>query len=172
MQACSQHMFRLAVVTTDGVHWHLGRNCSVSPKQLGLMFVALGAGSVGIAAFFWFKGATLVMPFALMEVAALVVALAVHARHATDAERISLIDNALVVELESGGQASRTEFSRFWVQVGAGADPQSLIEVSGSGQKVAIGRHLRPEMRLELGREIKLALQSAWLLPEEGFPHR
>ena len=71
------------------------------------------------------------------------------------------MENALVVELESGGSASRVEFNKFWVQIGAVAGARGLIEVSGSGRSVAIGRHLRPEMRPQLAREIKFALQSA-----------
>ena len=161
MQSGAQELFRLAVVSASGVQWCFGRNCSVSPKQLSVMFMALGASSLGIAGFFWSKGATLVMPFALIEVVALGVALVAHARHATDAERISLVENALVVELESGGSASRVEFNKFWVRVDVSVGPRSLIRVSGAGRSVAIGRHLRPEMRPQLAREIKFALQSA-----------
>ena len=160
MQAGAQDMFRLAVVSASGVHWCFGRKCSVSPAQLSMMFMALGVSSLGIAGFFWLNGATLVMPFAVLEVAGLGVALVIHARHASDAERVSLVDNALVIELESGGQASRIEFNKYWVQIGAVAGERGLIEVSGSGRRVAIGRHLHPEMRPQLAKEIKFALQS------------
>ena len=161
MQTGTQEMFRLAVISDGGVHWNLRRNCSVSPKQLSAMFVALSVSSLVIAGVFWSQGATLVMPFALLEVAALGFAFVMHARHASDAERISLINGALVIEMESGGRASRVEFSRFWVRVGSVGRPFGLVEVVGSGQCIFVGRHLRPDMRPQLAREIRLALHGA-----------
>ncbi|MBW8720520.1 MAG: DUF2244 domain-containing protein, partial [Polaromonas sp.] len=36
----------------------------------------------------------------------------------------------------------------------------SLIEVSGQGRSVRVGRHVRPELRPALAREIRMALRS------------
>ncbi len=46
--------------------------------------------------FFWFQGATLVIPFATLELAAVGLAFLVYARHAADGERISLRGGALL----------------------------------------------------------------------------
>lgn len=153
-------LFRLAQVTPEGVQWHLRRNCAVSPAQMCWMFVGLGLVSLGIAGFFWVNGATLVLPFALIEVVALSVALVAHAKHAADAEKISLVDGSLVVETEAGGQSSKTVFNRIWVRVGTSRRSHDLVELSGFGQKVVIGRHLRPELRGQLATELRCALQT------------
>lgn len=142
-----------------GVQWLLKRNCSVTPAQLMTLFVSLCVVSLGIATFFWFQGATLVMPFAWAELLAVGTAFMVYARHARDGEKISLQGSRLVVELETAGRLERAEFNREWVRVEPTSGDGSLIEVSGQGRSVNVGRHLRPELRPALAREIRLALR-------------
>ncbi len=141
------------------VQWLLKRNCSVTPNQLLGLFLSLSVVSMGIATFFWFQGATLVMPFAWLELLALGVAFSIYARHARDGEKIVLQGSRLVVELETGGRMQRAEFNREWVRVEPKDGDGSLIEVSGQGQSVRVGRHLRPELRPALAREIRMALR-------------
>ena len=142
-----------------GVQWLLKRNCSVTPAQLMTLFVSLCVVSLGIATFFWFQGATLVMPFAWAELLAVGTAFLIYARHARDGEKISLHGTRLVVELETAGRLERAEFNREWVRVEPKSGDGSLIEVSGQGRSVKVGRHLRPELRPALAREIRLALR-------------
>ena len=127
-----------------GVQWRLRRNCSISPKQLGLLYSSLCVLSLGISAYFWAQGATMVLPFALLELFAVGVALLVYARHAVDRESIALSGAQLVVELEKGGRIERCEFNREWVRVEPKDDDHSLIELSGQGRRVQVGRFLRP----------------------------
>jgi uncharacterized membrane protein len=82
-------------------------------------------------------------------------------RHARDGEKIMLQGSRLVVELETAGRIERAEFERQWVRVEPKAGDGSLIEVSGQGHRVSIGRHLRPELRPALAREIRFALRGA-----------
>jgi uncharacterized membrane protein len=142
----------------DGVQWLLKRNCSVSPAQLVGLYVSLCLVSLGIASFFWLQGAKLVMPFAWLELVAVGSAFMVYARHASDGEKILLRGGQLVVELESAGRTQRAAFNREWVRVEPRSDDGSLIEVSGQGQSVRVGRHLRPELRPALAREIRYVL--------------
>ena len=142
-----------------GVQWLLKRNCSVTPAQLLGLFMSLSVVSLGIATFFWFQGATLIMPFAWAELLVVGAAFMVYARHARDGERISLQDGLLVVELETAGRLQRAEFNREWVRVEPKDGDGSLIEVSGQGQTVRVGRHVRPELRPALAREIRFALR-------------
>lgn len=142
-----------------GVQWLLKRNCSVTPAQLMTLFVSLCVVSLGIATFFWFQGATLVMPFAWAELLAVGTAFLVYARHARDGEKISLQGARLVVELETAGRLERAEFNREWVRVEPISGDGSLIAVSGQGRSVNVGRHLRPELRPALAREIRRALR-------------
>lgn len=157
----SNSVFRFATVQGQAIHWFLGRNCSVTPAQLGWLYASLCVVSLGIAAFFWFQGAVLILPFAWLELAAVGVAFLVYARHAADREHITLSGRRLVVELENAGRLERAEFNRDWVRVEPGVDDRSLIEVSGQGRRMNVGRYLRPELRPALAQEIRRALREA-----------
>jgi uncharacterized membrane protein len=154
-------VFHFATVQGQNIHWFLKRNCSVTPAQLGWLYVSLCVVSLGIAGFFWQQGATLVLPFAWVELAAVGAAFLAYARHAADGEKISLQGKRLVVELENAGHLERAEFDREWVRIEPVAGDRSLIEVSGRGKSVSVGRYVRPEQRTELAREIRRALREA-----------
>lgn len=154
-------VFRFATVSGQTVHWLLKRNCSVTPAQLGWLYLSLCIVSLGIGTFFWMRGARMVLPFAWLELIAVGAAFLVYARHATDGERISLQGAQLVVELENAGRLQRAEFNRDWVRVEPRAGDRSLIEVSGRGRSVQVGRYVRPELRPALAREIRMALRGA-----------
>jgi uncharacterized membrane protein len=152
-------VFRFATVQGQAIVWFLKRNCSVTPAQLGWFYASLCVLSLGIAAVFWSLGATLILPFAWLELGLVGLALLVYARHATDGERIWLQERRLVVETETGGQLRRTEFDPDWVRVEPRSDDRSLIEVSGRGRSVRVGRFVRPELRPLLAQEIRSALR-------------
>ncbi|MRD48356.1 DUF2244 domain-containing protein [Caenimonas koreensis] len=154
-------VFRFATVQDQSIHWFLKRNCSVTPAQLGWLYASLCVVSLSIGVFFWFHGAVLVLPFAWLELAAVGIAFLVYARHASDGERISLQGRQLVVELESAGHLQRAEFNRDWVRVEPGGSGRSLIELSGQGRRVNVGRYVRPELRPALAQEIRRALRGA-----------
>jgi uncharacterized membrane protein len=154
-------VFRFATVSGQNIHWFLKRNCSVTPAQLGWMYASICVVSMGIATFFWVQGAKLVLPFAWLELAAVGAAFLVYSRHATDGEKISLQGTQLVVELENAGRLERAEFRREWVRIEPKTGDRSLIEVSGQGRSVEVGRYVSPELRSALAREIRMALRSA-----------
>jgi uncharacterized membrane protein len=154
-------LFRLATVQGQNIHWFLKRNCSVTPFQLGWLYASLCVVSLGIGTIFWFQGALLVLPFAWVELAAVGAAFLAYARHARDGETISLQGRQLVVELENAGHLQRAEFNRDWVRVEPLAGDRSLIELSGQGRKVNVGRYVRPELRPLLAQEIRRALREA-----------
>jgi uncharacterized membrane protein len=110
--------------------------------------------SLGIGGFFWFQGATLVLVFAGLEVLLVGLAFLAYARHATDGEWIYLQGTRLVVEREFAGRRERAEFSRQWVRVEPKSGDRSLIELSGQGRSMEVGRFVRPELRQVLAREI------------------
>ena len=155
----SNPVFCFATVQGPNIHWFLQRNCSVTPVQLAWLYVSLCVVSLGIGTVFWWQGATLVLPFAWLELVAVGVAFVVYARHAADGETISIQGRQLVVELESAGRLERAEFDRDWVRVEPSAADRSLIEVSGRGRSVTVGRYVRPELRPALAQEIRRALR-------------
>ncbi len=157
----SNSVFRFATVSGQNIHWFLKRNCSVTPGQLGWLYASLCVVSLGIGTLFWLHGAPLVLPFAWLELAAVGFAFMVYARHATDGEKIALQEGRLVVELENGGHYERTEFLPHQVRIEPQTGDRSLIEVSGQGRSVRVGRYVRPELRAALAREIRMALRGA-----------
>ena len=155
----SNPVFRFATVQGQNIHWFLQRNCSVSPLQLAWLYASLCVVSLGIGTVFWWHGAPLVLPFAWIELTAVGAAFIAYGRHAADGERISLQGRQLVVELETAGRLERAEFDREWVRVEPSAADRSLIEVSGRGRSVNVGRYVRPELRPALAQEIRRALR-------------
>ena len=157
----SNSIYQFAQESGHAIHWRLRRNCSVTPAQLGWFYLSLCALSLGIGVFFWLQGATLVLAFAGLELALVGLDFLAYARHATDGELISLQGASLVVECESAGRRERAEFARQWVRVEPKSGDHSLIELSGQGRSIEVGRFVRPELRQDLAREIRKALRSA-----------
>ena len=139
--------------------WVLQRNCSITPSQLTAFYGSLCVVSLGIASYFWAFGATLVMPFAWAELLLVGAALLVWARHAADRERIALVPGRLTVEWQNGGRVERAEFATEWVRIEPRHDDRSLIELSGQGRSIAVGRYIRPEQRRQLADEFRVALR-------------
>lgn len=125
------------------------------------MYGSLCVVSLGIGLWFWQMGARLVLGFAWIELLALGLAFLLHARHAADGEQISLHGGRLVVELEQAGRLQRAEFDSHRVRVEPRADERSLIELSGQGRSIQVGRYVRPELRPVLAQEIRMALRAA-----------
>lgn len=143
------------------MEWSLKRNCSVTPAQLGWLYASMCVVSLGVAGFFWSQGATLVLPFAVLELIAVAAAFLAYARHAADSERIRLLEGRLVVEQERAGRTKRCEFAREWVRVAPREEDDQMIELCCGGQSVRVGRFVRPELRPVLAQEIRQALRGA-----------
>lgn len=139
--------------------WDLKRHCSISPAQLATVFAGLCAVSLLIAAGFWWLGAPAVLAFAGLELLALGVALLAHARHAGDREVLALQDRELTVQQTLGPRQSLWRFRADWLRVEPTAGQGSLIQLSGQGQAVQVGRFLRPEQRSDLAGELRRALR-------------
>jgi len=154
-------VYRFATVSGQRVDWRLARNCSVTPAQLGWLYLALCVVILTIASAFWMLGARLVMPFAWLEILAVGIAFVIYGRHAADGERISLQGSRLVVELETAGKLERAEFDRGRVRVEPKTGNRSLIMLSAQGRSVEVGRFVRPELRPVLASEIRMALRAA-----------
>lgn len=150
------------------VQWVLKRNCSTTPRQMMGFYASLSLVSLAIGCFFWMQGATLVMPFAWLEIVAIGAALLFYSRHATDSERIRLQRGRLTVEHVSGRRVERAEFATAWIRIEPQHGDRSLIELSGQGQQIAVGRFVRPELRRQLAEELRWALRRWQLAPAAG----
>jgi uncharacterized membrane protein len=153
--------YRFAELENDSIRWMLARNCSITPRQLMGLYLSFCIIALCVGTGFWSQGAFLVAPFALLEMLLLAIAFLVYARHARDAERIVLHKAQLHVEIETAGNCVRVTFPREMVRVQRDGRAAGLIELSCKGQAVAVGRHVRPELREALAREMAAALRMA-----------
>ena len=139
------------------VLWRLKRHGLISPAQLGWFYFSLCLACLGMAAFMSSQQVSAVMTSVLLAIGT---AFVVYSRHAGDTEKIVLQNGQLVVELETAGRTERAAFNRQWVRIEPKNEDGSLIEVSGQGRSVRVGRHVRPELRPLLAREIRFALRT------------
>lgn len=143
------------------LQWLLKRNCSITPRQLGSVFLSLCVASLLIGGFFYAQGAPLVLAFTALELTLIGAALLVFARHAGDHETLTLVGRSLQVHQCYGSRVARTDFTADWLTVEPAAGQGSLVELCGRGQTIRVGRFLRPELRAAFARELRLALRLA-----------
>lgn len=137
----------------------LRRNVALRPAQLVLAYALVCALSLAVAAGFWWQGVRVVGLFTGLELIAVGIAMRIVARHATDRETILLDDRELAVECHVGPGVEQVSFRTEWVRVEPAAGVGSLVELSGQGRSVRVGRHVRPELRAELAEELRRALR-------------
>lgn len=147
-------------VDHDTHQWVMKRNCAMSPRQLAGWFGSLAAVSLLLAAFFAVKGAWLVVPFTLIEIAALGAAFVWWSRHATDYERIVVGRGLLSVESSSGERLRRVERRPAWVRVEYGGARRDSIRIVSSGEAIEVGGLVPDDRRAALARELRGALAS------------
>ena len=143
----------------SSVLWLLKRNCSIAPRQLLAFYISFCGLSLAIAGLFWLEGAVLVLPFAGLELVAVGAAFLTYARHATDRETIRLRPGRLLVQCVHASRLEEVEFASDWVRVEPRSGDRSLIELSGQGRRVTVGRYVRPELRRQLADELRWALR-------------
>jgi uncharacterized membrane protein len=113
-----------------------------------------------------------VLPFAGVEVLLVGVAFAIAARHAGDGETITLSDHVLRVEHRCGRRVDSAAFRAEWVRVEPLHGEGSLVELSGQGRQMRVGRYLRPHLRAALARELRAALRRGTGREIENAPNR
>lgn len=139
--------------------WLMVRNCSITPRQLGALYLSLCGVAAVVSLVFWVQGAPLVAPFAVLELVVVGGALLVYARHARDAERIVVEGAHVHIEIARGGHCTQTRWERAWVRVQRNTEAGALIALSCRGQVLHIGRFVRPELRDALARDVAAALR-------------
>lgn len=151
--------------------WLMKRNCSMTPRQALLVYALLCTATLGIALVFTWRGAWMVLAFALLETGALGAALLHYCRHALDHERIRLQHGCLLVERADGARLSTVQLDPSHARVSlADSGMRTLVLIEARGVHVEIGRYLTPSARLELVRALRSALRGVSLL--YGAPGR
>lgn len=143
----------------SALQWRMARHTSFAPGRLLRIFVALCLLSLAIGVAFWSAGAPAVLPLAGAELLLLGTAFWIGSRHAGDAETLTLAERELQVEHRCGRQVERGAFRAEWVRVEPLHGEGSLLELTGQGQRMRVGRYIRPELRTALARELRQALR-------------
>ncbi len=142
-----------------GFNLTVKRNCSISPRALGALLAFTAGLSFAIGAGFAVYGAWPILPFVGLEIAALAAAFYVNGRHATDYERIALVDGSLVVEIRDGARLEEHRFNPRWVQlVVSGARRDVRLALRSHGRELPIGRHLDASGREALATALRAEL--------------
>ena len=146
---------------TDGIILIARKNCALSPRQLGRVYVAIASLSLLIGVVCAVIGAWVVLPWTLVEISAVGAAFLWWGRHANDRECIFVSRESVVVSVHFATRVVRHEFNPQWVQLIAepvrlpGASVRLILRASG--QEVEVGRHLDQAGRDRLARELRAA---------------
>lgn len=131
-------------------------NRSLGPTTRRWVLAMLAATALGIAAGAWAFGAWLVMPFAGLEVAVLVVAFRVIADHDADFERLEIGEHEVCVEARDARRVTRFVAHRPWARVvfrERGA--RCTLGLAYAGRVVPLGRMLSDEGRRRLAGQLR-----------------
>ena len=142
--------------------WHMKRNCSFTPKQVGLFYLSMFCFSSLIAGYFWWQGAWMILPFTCAELVILGAALLIYARHASDYEKIVLDGAEFTVELFLGNQRTVKKWNAPWVRV---KDPEltpnrkdSLVTLEMGHESIQVGQFIFAHARADLASDIRSAI--------------
>ena len=138
---------------TDWV-WHLKRNISISPVAMAFIFMGLGFVSLLIGAAFYFAGATLILPFSLVEVAALVLAYIYNAIHANDYEKLTVEGNSLKIESKVGLKISEMQLVRSMTRVETLSHLNEIIQLRQGCIHAVFGKFVHANLRPLLEKKI------------------
>lgn len=148
--------------TFDGLcwRWHIKRNISIAPAQLALIFVGLGLLTLLIgAAFFWY-GASLILPFSVLEIAALLVAYFYNAIHANDYEKLTITADAVQIERKIGLKLHQVQLMRSMTRIDKTELKNELIELRQGHQLAYFGQFVHVNLRLLLAKQIAVRMLS------------
>ena len=141
--------------------WMLSRNCALTPRQLGAFYLSLVVASVAIATVFLLRGAWMILPFTLVEMMAVGLALFCYARHALDGDRVSLDRTALEIESIDGDRRSVTRVDPRAARVEMSPKPRGALAVVARGERIVVGRCVCEPERRRFARELRQALSTA-----------
>lgn len=138
------------------------RNDSLGTQGRRLFFSSMLVVSLGIALVWWFRGVHFVLPFAVIEMAVLYLALRVLDRHSGDFEVITVVEDRLTLERRERGRTSRHEFNTCWARlvVTNGPGQRCGLSLRSHGREVEFGGYLTDEQRLAVASELRKRLKN------------
>lgn len=131
------------------------RNDSFSPSGRRRFFMSIAFASLAIASLWAFNGAWYVLPFSILELVVLYVALKLVERHSGDFESIRLAGDRILVEQRRRGRFSRYEFNRYWVQLVVTDAGRGQLAMRSHGHEVTFGEFLSNDQRSAVTAELR-----------------
>jgi uncharacterized membrane protein len=135
--------------------WLMKRNCSFSPKQVGLFYISIVCFSMLVASFFLFMGVWMIIIFTTIEILALTIALYVYSRHALDYEKITIQDKQLFFERSWGGKIQQHEFNTIWTKLIRSGRTGRDLALKTSTDEVPIGFFVRVNEQEHFEKELE-----------------
>jgi uncharacterized membrane protein len=119
--------------------WLMKRNCSFSPRQVGLFYLSIVCFSLLVATYFLLIGVWMILIFTTIAIIVLTVALYVYTRHALDYEKITIIGKQLLVERSWGGKVEIVEFNTVWTKLLHSKDGRRDLVLKSASKEVSVG---------------------------------
>jgi len=140
--------------------WHMKRNCSFSPRQVGYFYLSMFLFSSLIAAYFLLHGVWMILIFTVIELTVLGIALIIYARHALDYESIAIDGTSLRVEKNIGGKLECHEFNTRWMTLKQEEDGKRLIRVEERDKELPIGLFVPLDARPQFYKDLRQQIRS------------
>lgn len=134
--------------------WHLKRNISISPATMAWIFMGLGFVSLLIGAGFYVAGATLILPFSLVEIAVLMFAYVYNAIHANDYEKLTVEGNSVRIESKVGLKISQMQLVRSLTRVDTVRHLNEIIQLRQGSSHTLFGKFVHANLRPLLAKKI------------------
>ena len=134
--------------------WHLKRNISISPATMAWIFIGLGFVSLLIGAGFYVAGATLILPFSLVEIAVLMFAYVYNAIHANDYEKLTVEGNSVRIESKVGLKIYQMQLVRSLTRVDTVRHLNEIIQLRQGSSHTLFGKFVHANLRPLLAKKI------------------
>jgi uncharacterized membrane protein len=141
--------------------WIFKRNCSITPRQLLMVYAILCSVSFSIAVAFAARGAWYVLGFALLEMVVVGAAFLHFGRHAMDRERLELTGHRLTVGLTKTGNEQCFHLNPHSARIVLQRSRDGLISLEDGLVKVEVGRFLSRAERQEFATELRHCLSAS-----------
>jgi uncharacterized membrane protein len=147
-------------VPSEPRSWLLERRCTLTQRQLALVFVTLCVPSSAVALAFLWQGYWYVLVYAVLEQAALAACLNYCARHRGDYDRIDISPAAIVVEQCRGSKRSERRLHPASTRLLPPRGDRDPIHLEDRGEQIEVGRFLSSAQRRKLADELATCLSN------------
>ena len=140
-------------------------NNSLSVKNTIRLVMGLAIMSMLVGVGFALAGAWMVLPFAGLEIIAIVYAFYIIHLHSADFESITISDDDVIVEKNGYKTSSIAKFQRYWaiVSVRKQNDGKKALFIGSHGKEVEFGkRFINDEQRILLASQLKQKLNKSY----------